>query len=109
MSVFSAEDKSDLLCELQKFLSNNTISDFLEVVAYAIKEKEDGYLDKIKEKEEEKPEDCIKTLCYCKDCVNCITSASIGNNGKITNYYCTKTNKDTYEYNSCEFCDNWGD
>ena len=107
MSVFSTEDKNDLLCELQNFLSNNTISDFLEVVAYAIEEKEDSYLDKIKEKE--KPKESRKTLCYCKDCVNCIVSASIGSNGKITNYYCTKTNKDTYEYNTCEFCDNWGD
>ena len=109
MSRFDVEAKDDLLYEMQSFLLDNTISDFLEVVAYAIKEKEAMYLNEINIKKEYNHKDLLKALCYCKDCANCITSASIGNNGKTTNYYCTRTNKDTYEYNTCEFCDNWGE
>ena len=46
-----------------------------------------------------------KVKGHCPDCVHCmkISSVNTKNNNKTVKYACNRTNKDVYEYNTCEY------
>ncbi len=44
MSAFGDNEWDDILWEIREFLKNHKISELMEIIRYAIEEKEEGYL-----------------------------------------------------------------
>lgn len=44
MSAFDNNEWDNILWEIEEFLKNHKISELMEIIQYAIEEKEEGYL-----------------------------------------------------------------
>lgn len=89
MSIFDNEEKDKLYDDIEAFLNNHTISEFMEIVSVAVSHKESYY------------KHCAKQ--FCKNCNSCVIQKSIGNNVNKTRYFCSKFCMEVYEQHTCDY------